>query len=160
MAWALFLAIACLWAVCILPPLWVDRRTSWFVPNRRVVRLAGQLEQAGRVPRDTYHSSGQGSVAPDETMESGMDSVAIMSRRRRAVVTLAAAAIGTLVLAVIFRSPWIIGSHLVSDAVLIWYLTMLRQIRDRQREAEIERMKSEQESEMFHSSRVRVVQSR
>ena len=161
MAWALFLVIACLWAVCILPPLWADRRTSWLGPNRRAARLTEQPEQAGRAPRDTYHSSAPGPVAPVEAVASGMASAAILSRRRQAVVTLATAAIGTLVAAVIFRSLWIIGSHLAFDALLIWYMAMLRQIKDRQRAAELESMASEQETEMmFYSSRVRVVQSR
>ena len=156
MAWALFLLVAGIWAVILLPPLWADRRTSPLSATRRFSKRVGQPERIGRPSHDTYHSSGGLSGA----VENGLDRAGVLSRRRWAVAALVAASIGTLAMAAVFRSLWMLGLHGVVDAMLIWYVVMLRRIKELQKAAESSRLRSEQEDEMLYSPRVRVIQSR
>ena len=156
MAWALFLLVACIWAVFLLPPLWADRRSSSMSPTRRFSGVAAEPARVGRPSRDTYHiSGGTGGV-----VESGPDRARILSRRRRVIVILVATAVGALAAWSVFGGLWLLGLQVASDAVLIWYLVMLRGIAKRRRAAESLRAMSQQEDESRYSPRVRVVESR
>lgn len=156
MAWALFLLVAGIWAVFLLPPLWADRRTSPLSAARRVSTLTGQSERIGRSSHDTYHSSGGASGAVGD----GSDRAGVLSRRRRVIVTLVATAIGTMAAVVAFKSLWMVGLHVVVDGTLIWYIVMLRRIKELQAAAESLRVISEQEEEIRYLPKIRVVQSR
>ena len=149
MAWALFLVVAGIWAVFLLPPLWADRRpSSNSVSRRQAFAERGSL--AGLQP-DTYqgpsHPEGEGSEAPDRA--------GVLARRRRALVILAGVVLTSLVALLVFGGIWLLAIHGFADAVLAWYVVTLRGIA-RARQASTP-FTADLEDDMMEMSRVRVV---
>lgn len=150
MAWALFLVVAGIWAVFLLPPLWADRRPSFFSPTRRQA-LAGTAQRGG-TPPNTYqspsHPVGGGAV--------GHDRATVLTRRRRALMILGGTALTSLVAVVVFGGRWLLVVHGAADVLLVWYVVMLRRIATVSREMVALAAESEDELEM---PRVRVIGS-
>lgn len=152
MAWALFLGIAGIWAVFLLPPLWADRRPSSVSAARRRAGL-DEPGEATATARTTYQSPGH----PAGRAPEGLDRSAILLRRRRVLLALAGAAFVSLVGAVMVGGPWLVGLHGAVDALLVAYVVMLRRIAQARRSSAP--FEAEYEYEMSDVSRVRVVQS-
>jgi len=152
MAWALFMVIAGIWAIFLLPPLWADRRPSSIPAARRRAGLEEPGPRSG-AGRSTYQSSGY-AVAEGR----GLDRSVILARRRRALSVLVGAALTSLVAAVVFDGSWLVGLHGAADAALIGYVVMLRRIAQARRE--MISLEPDLKDEMLDMSRVRVVQSR
>ena len=151
MAWALFLVVAGIWAVFLLPPLWADRRPSANSASRRRA-VAGHGTRTGGAP-NTYQSpsnpEGGGVEDPDRT--------GILARRRRALMILAGCALTSLAALLVFGGTWLVAVHGAADALLVSYVVMLRRIAKARPEAAPLTAALEDEMQM---SRVRVVRSR
>lgn len=128
MAWALFLVVAGIWAVFLLPPLWADRRPSFFSPTRRQA-LDGPGRHGG-TPPNTYQSPSH----PVGGGVGGLDRAAVVTRRRRALTIFVGTALVSLVAVVVFGGRWLLVLHGAADALLIWYVVMLRRITTASRE--------------------------
>lgn len=152
MAWALFLIVAGIWAVFLLPPLWADRRPSSISATRR----QAASETGGRTggALNTY----QRPSYPEGGSVEEPDRADIRERRRRALAILAGSALTSLVALLVFGGTWLVAVHGVADALLIAYVMMLRRIaKARQQSAPLP---VDLEDEMMQMSRVRVVRSR
>lgn len=152
MAWALFLVVAGIWAVFLLPPLWADRRRS-SIPATRRQPVVAPPSSTGAAP-STYQSPSH----PEGGRVEEPDPAVILVRRRRALMILAVAVLTSLVALVVFGGTWLVAAHGFADALLVWYLVALRRIaKARQESAPVT---SGLEDEMMEMSRVRVVRSR
>ena len=152
MAWALFLVVAGIWAVFLIPPLWADRRPSSIHAARRHAGLEEPGQRSG-TGRNVYEVPGY-SAAPEG---SGLDRSVILARRRRILVVLAGGASTSLVAAIVFSGSWLVALHVAADALLIGYVVMLRRIAQARRG--LAPQESEFEDEMLEMSAVRVVRS-
>lgn len=123
---ALFLLIAAVWAVFLLPPLWAGWYYSPMSSTRRFSRLVTPMEDAPLPSHNTYRSSGGQRVQGRARK---------LARRRRVLFVLAAAAFGTLVLVAALRNIWMLILHVSAGAALVWYTVMLRRIKERERQA-------------------------
>ena len=136
---ALFLLIAAVWAVFLLPPLWAGWYSSPSSSTRRYSKMSDRLEDTRLPSHDTYHSSGGANGAgPRDRDRAGK-----LARRRRVLFVLTAAALGTLLSAAVFRSVWMLVLHAAAGAMLVWYMVMLRRIKGRERAAEAVRVRTE-----------------
>lgn len=124
---ALFLLIAAVWAVFLLPPLWAGWYYSPTSSTRRFSRLVAPMDDAPLPSHDTYRSSGGPRVQRRARK---------LARRRQVLFVLASAAFGTLVLVVAFRNIWMLILHAAAGAALVWYAVMLRRIKERERQVE------------------------
>lgn len=122
----LFLLIAAVWAVFLLPPLWAGWYYSPTTSTRRFSKLTAPLDDIPLPSRDTYRSSG-GRTARERARK--------LARRRQVLLVLAAAAFGTLALAAASRNIWMVALHISSGAALAWYAVMLRRIKEREKPA-------------------------
>ena len=98
MAWALFLLVAGIWAVVLLPPLWAERFRFSPNPTRRHSDVAGEPAQVSSRPSGDA-SSGSGDSG--DTNEGWEHHLQILSRRRRAIAILVMAIVVSLVAAVV-----------------------------------------------------------
>ncbi len=117
---ALFLLIAAVWAVFLLPPLWAGWYYSPLSSTRRFSGLIAPMEDAPLPSHNTYRSSG-GRRAQERARK--------LARRRQVLFVLAAAAFGTLVLVLASRNIWMLVLHVSAGAALVWYTVMLRRIK-------------------------------
>ena len=150
MAWALFLVVAGIWAFFLLPPLWADRRLTSLVGARSQSGLGEPMQSSAPV-QSTYHSP-KHSGGPDGER---LDRAVILARRRRALLILAGGATASLVALVVFRGPWLVGLHGAADALLIWYVVILRRLERARRNSALRSLGLEER--MLETSRVRVV---
>ena len=151
MAWALFLVVAGIWAVFLLPPLWADRRRSSIsaTPRQPVVAPPSSTGVAPNTYQSPSQPEGGGVEEPDLS--------GILARRRRALLILAGAVLTSLVALFVFGGTWLVVAHGFADGLLVWYVVALRRIaRARQ---ELAPVTSDLEDEM-ETSRVRIVRSR
>ena len=84
-----------------------------------------------------------------------MSRAAVLSRRRRALITLIALSVATMAMAGFSRNLWMLGLHSIVGAVLIWFVVMLRRIREHQEAAR--RLMEEQEEQVVYRPMVTVV---
>ena len=152
MAWALFLVVAGIWAVFLLPPLWADRRPSSIPAARRRAGLEEPGPSAGTA-QNTYQAPIRSTGANGE--EHGQ--AAVLARRRRALLILCGGAVASLVALVFFGGPWFIGLHGAMVGLLIWYLATLRRIAKER--YEWASLAPELEDEIPETSQARVVRS-
>lgn len=124
---ALFLLIAAVWAVFLLPPLWAGWYYSPTSSTRRFSRLVAPMDDAPLPSHDTYRSSGGPRVRGRARK---------LARRRQVLFVLASAAFGSLVLVVAFRNIWMLILHASAGASLVWYAVMLRRIKEREMRVE------------------------
>ncbi len=125
MALAVFLILAGIWAIFLLPPLWAERRRSRPSPRPLVRPLAD--EPAATVTPIT--GSNPGGPPPTVTMvQQRLDRDVVLARRRRVVAVLAGSAIVTLLVAILWVGVWSFALHVAVDALLITYLVTLRNI--------------------------------
>lgn len=107
------LVIALAWAVYLVPPL---------LNSRRETPLAS-TEEYNRVTRRLSSVQAPGSTAPPVSRNQ------VLARRRRILTALIAAAIATLIYAVLQGSIGTLLVHLIIDAATAWYVAMLLQIK-------------------------------
>lgn len=117
---ALFLLIAAVWAVFLLPPLWAGWYYSPTSSTRRFSRLVSPMDDAPLPSHNTYRSS-DGPRAQERDRK--------LARRRQVLFVLASAAFVTLVLVVAYRNIWMLILHVSAGAALVWYTVMLRRIK-------------------------------
>ena len=162
MLWALLLLVAAVWAVRSLPRMWVERRRPAPIarPALRQAETAagGAVGTSGGTRRNSDVATGP-AIAPGPAREP-IDRSRVLVRRRRVMVVLVLAALGTLILAVLAGTLGPMIAHLAADTALAWYVVMLRRIKVTQAAAEALRDMSEREEETFYLPRVKVVQSR
>lgn len=127
---ALFLLIAAVWAVFLLPPLWAGWYYSPTSSTRRFSRLVAPMEDAPLPSHNTYRIS-DGPRVQGRAQK--------LARRRRVLFVLASAAFGTLVLVVAYRNIWMLALHVSAGAALVWYAVMLRRIKERERQVKAAR---------------------
>ncbi len=123
MPWALFLAVAAVWAMFLIPRWWADRAThSPTRPDFRSLQPSNsEAGFGGTIGRVLTRSGDAGNaVSHRET---------VLIRRRRAVLILLCAAVASLAGWFVLNSLWMILIHIIVDAVLVWYITMLRRLR-------------------------------
>lgn len=120
--WGLFLLIAAVWAVFLVPPLWADRRFSvaWSRPVERRVSPRQTSTDLYQVPPENH--SMQASRPPKEL---------ILLRRRRSLFSLGVFVLLTFLAIIAFGGTRFIILHLLADAALISYLLVLRRIKTR-----------------------------
>lgn len=147
----LFLLIAAVWAVFLLPPLWAGWYYSPTTSTRRFSKLTAPLDDAPVPSRDTYRSSGGGRA---------QERARKLARRRRVLSVLAAAAFGTLIVAVLSRNIWMVVLHISAGAALAWYAVMLRRIKERERPAKAARPRLESKGSTAKRYRPEAVSSR
>ena len=124
MPWALFLALAALGAMFLVPIWQADQEL-------RVLRAArldpGLLQpsnsEAGSRPIMGRFLARQGNEGNNPSHRDR-----VLVRRRRVMFTLGGVAVATLTGWFVLNSLWMILIHLIADGVFVWYITMLRRI--------------------------------
>ncbi len=123
MPWALFLAVAAVWAMFLIPRWWADRAThSPTRPDFRSLEPSNSEAGFGRTIGRVLARSGDAGNAVSHRE-------AVLTRRRRAVLILLCFAVASLVGWFVLNSLWMILIHIVVDAIFVWYVTMLRRLR-------------------------------
>ena len=128
MPWALFLALAALYAMFLIPIWQADRESR----SLRAARLdpgflqpsnseAGSRPIMGRVLGRVLARHGNEGNNPSHRDR-------VLVRRRRVMFTLGGAAVATLTGWFVLNSLWMIPIHLIADGAFVWYITMLRRI--------------------------------
>lgn len=105
------LLIAFAWGVYLIPPLLNSRRDTPLASTQEYDRVAARLSRNSKAPVAAVSRS------------------QVLARRRRTLALVGAAAVGTLVYAVIQQSVFVLLLNLVVDAVAAWYVAMLLQIK-------------------------------
>ena len=125
MPWAIFLAVAAVWAMFLIPRWWADRASQSpgstrpdFRPLQRSNSEAGFGRQIERVLARSDEDGG-----PVTHRE------AVLARRRRMASVLLGAAVASLAAWFVLNSLWMLLIHVIVDAVFVWYIMMLRRIR-------------------------------
>ena len=122
MPWALFLAVAAVWAMFLIPRWWADRAThSPTRPDFRSLEPSNSEAGFGRTIGRVLARSGDAGNAVSHRE-------AVLTRRRRAVLILLCFAVASLAGWFVLNSLWMILIHLIADGVFVWYITMLRRI--------------------------------
>lgn len=152
MLWGLFLLIAAVWAVFLIPPLWADRRSSLLDAGRRSA-LAGSYGSPSRSTYRTTPGTGRGDVG-DTTGKRAL------VRRRRVLVGLTIAVIASLAAIVLIGGMASVAIHVLVDLALILYVSTLRRMAIRRHVTVLAETVHEPADEPLYESRVRVVQSR
>ena len=152
MLWGLFLLIAAVWAVFLIPPLWADRRSFMLEAGRRSARASS----SGSSSNDTYRSPPNTGRAEKADASSSR----IVVRRKRVLIGLAIAVIGSSAAIVFFGGIAFVTIHVLVDLALVWYVATLRRMAVRRHVAVLAQTVEEQADEALYGSRVRVVQSR
>lgn len=125
MPWALFLVVAAVWAMFFMPRWWADRAShnpGSALPDSEALRPSNSETGLGRM-------IGRVLVRSGEAGNTVSHREAVLARRRRVAVILLSAAVASLVGWFVLNSLWMILIHVVADAVLAWYIMMLRRIR-------------------------------
>lgn len=148
MLWALFLLIAAVWAIFLIPPLWADRR-SFFRAGQRGGRTAGSDRPSDRTSPST---SGGRITGPGRAGR-------VIARRKRSLVGLGVTAIGTLAAVAVFGGVPLIIVHVLADLALVAYVAALRRIAVR-RVSLADQVLRYPVDEHLYSSEYRVAQSR
>lgn len=125
MPWALFLAVAAIWAMFLIPRWWADRATQNpsatrpdFRPLQRSNSEAGFGAVMGRV---LARSGDEGNTVSHRE--------AVLARRRRTAAVLLGVAVASLAGWFVLNSLWMLLVHVIVDAVFVWYIMMLRRLR-------------------------------
>jgi len=112
----IFLLIAGVWGAFLLPPVFRSRRDTPISTTQEFTRLTSRL------------ASVHGPAAQTALMQRRQ----VLARRRRMLIVMAATVAISLVAAVWMGSLPLLVVHVIADAVLIWYVAMLIQIKQRQ----------------------------
>ena len=127
MPWALFLLIAAVWAMFLVPRWWADRASFDPDPSPRP-RQSGSKNLKGELFQgNTRVLRSGGTSQPADSRVSHRE--AVLARRRRMMLVLLSAAAGTLMGWFLLASMWMLLAHVIVDAVLVWYIMMLRRLR-------------------------------
>ena len=122
MPWALFLAVAAVWAMFLIPKWVADRATN--NPARpdfgSLQRSNSEARLGGAIGRVLARSGEAAKVVSHRET--------VLARRRRAGLILLSASIASLAGWFVLNSLWMILVHVIVDAVIVWYVIMLRQI--------------------------------
>ena len=125
MPWALFLAVAAVWAMYLIPRWWADRASinpSAARPDFRPLQRSNSEAGFGRTIERVLARS-------DEDGDPVTHRGAVLARRRRTASILLGAAVASLAGWFLLNSLWMILVHVIVDAVFVWYIMMLRRIR-------------------------------
>lgn len=115
MPWALFLTVAAVWALFLIPGWWPDRASHNFgSPRSESDAGSGWVEG--------------GLVASGERDNAVSRREAVLARRRQVVSVLLGAAVAGLAGWFVLNSLWMLFVHVIVDAVLVWYVVMLRRV--------------------------------
>lgn len=112
----IFLLIAGVWGAFLLPPVFMSRKNTPISTTQEFTRLTARLAN----------------VHGPEAQSAWIQRQRVLARRRRILIGLASAAVLSLVAAVSTGILPLLVVHIVLDAVLIWYVAMLLQIKQRQ----------------------------
>ena len=114
MAWAVILVVIAAWGAFLLPEVIGSRKSAPLTTtqefNRWTTRIASVQRPAG--PQDIARNR-------------------VLTRRRRILYSLFAAAITSLAAAIWLSAPSMLIAHIVIDGAVAWYLAMLVQLRHR-----------------------------
>ncbi len=122
MPWALFLAVAAVWAMFLIPRWVADRATNNPArPDFRSLQPSNSEAGLGGAINRVLARSG-------ETAKVVSHREAVLARRRRVALILLSAAVASLAGWFVVNSLWMILVHVVVDAVFVWYVMMLRRI--------------------------------
>ena len=152
MLWGLFLLIAAVWAVFLIPPMWADRRSFLLNTGRRAARANGSASPSTEMYRNPADTQRARTIAAASRRN--------LARRRRVLVSLGIAAIATSVAFIAFDGAILATIHVLVDIVLVWYVVSLRRIAVRRRAAVLAQRVEEQAEATLTGPTVRVVQSR
>ena len=125
MPWALFLAVAAVWAMFLIPRWWADRAShnpGSTRPDSKPLQRPNSEAVSGRVMERVLARSG-------EAANTVSHREAVLARRRRAALILLGAAVASLAGWFVLNSLWMVLIHVIVDAVFVWYIMMLRRIR-------------------------------
>ena len=125
MPWALFLAVAAVWAMYLIPRWWADRasiNSSARRPDFGPLQKSNSEARSGRVADRVLARSGEEGNAVSHRE-------AVLARRRRTASILLCAAVASLAGWFLLNSLWMILIHVIVDAVFVWFIMMLRRIR-------------------------------
>ena len=152
MLWGLFLLIAAVWAVFLIPPLWADRRSFLLEAGRRSAWAHASVSS----PTDTYRSppDSRGSMTQRSTGSR------VLVRRKRVLIGLGIAVIASLAAILTIGGSTFVTIHVLVDLALFWYVVTLRGIAVRRQTARLAERVDEQADEALYDSRVKVVHSR
>ncbi len=130
MPWALFLAIAAVWTVFLVPGWWVERRLRRL--DRVISRAQGQTD-AGAIPSSRVRAPEaerpvrRFGFAPSASPRTDRETV--LARRRRAVEILAAGVAVTIGWWLWSGYWWVLVLHLLWVAAFVMYIVMLRRLK-------------------------------
>ncbi|MDE0643701.1 MAG: hypothetical protein OXH95_06140 [bacterium] len=124
MPWAIFLAVAAVGAMLLLPRWWAERASyrSAQIAFKQGSQPAAEVEEEPEiVPRESYRP-----LPPPARPYSSRE--AILARRRRTLTILLGGVIGSLLGWFVLNSLWMILLNLIFDALLIFFVVLLRRI--------------------------------
>lgn len=117
------LVIAGIWGAYLFPALFGGRKDAPLNSTEEFDRWTHLMADVQRRPQGSRRSSARD---------------VIRARRRRTLFVLALFAVATLVMAIIQSSlNWLLA-HIAVDAVLVWYVAMLSQLKARQTPSQID----------------------
>ena len=125
MPWALFLAVAAVWAMFLIPRWWADRASHNLGstrPDFGSLQPSNSKAGFGRMIGRVRAPSGEAGNAVSHRE-------AVLARRRRTALILVVAGVASLAGWFVLDSLWMILIHIIVDAVFVWYITMLRRLR-------------------------------
>ena len=155
MPWALFIAIAAIWAMFLIPRWWADRAD--FTPRSAPPRFGPLQRQNSEAPRDW--NSRRAADRP-EGADAASHRETVLAARRRMVIILLAGAIVSLLGWFLLSSLWMILIHLVFDAAFVWYVMTVRRIRAFREDVNVLFTDDEVQPRTREYTAIRVVQSR
>ena len=124
MPWALFLALAALCAMFLVPIWQADRELR----SLRTARLDSGFPQPSNSETGSRPITGRVLARHGNEGNNPSHRDRVLVRRRCVMFTLGGAAVATLTGWFVLNSLWMILIHLIADAVFVWYITMLRRI--------------------------------
>ena len=136
MPWAIFLVVAAVGAIFLLPG-WLSERVS-YRSAQLAVKQGSQLATDLEEEPEIYPSEGTGSEPglpqesyhpPPPATGSYPSREEILARRRRTLTILLAAVVGSLAGWFLLNSLWMILLNLIFDALLVLFVVLLRRIK-------------------------------
>lgn len=116
MPWALIPAVAVVWALFLIPGWCADRANQ----TLGAPRSGSESGSSAMVERALARSGDAGATVAYRE--------AVLARRRQVVSVLLGAAVASLAGWFILNSLWMLLIHVIVDAVLVWYIVMLRRV--------------------------------
>ena len=125
MPWALFLVVAAVWAMYLIPRWWADRashNSAATRPDLSPLRRSNSEAGFGRVVERVLARSGEEGNAVSHRE-------AVLARRRRTASILLVVAVASLAGWFVLNNLLMLLIHVIVDAVFVWFIMMLRRLR-------------------------------